>query len=73
MLTIFLENEVFCFLRCRGITYSHDKWGVAGVFVSGDFSYWYESGPVAEMVIEESFFDNCNYDHDAAAREPPVI
>ena len=45
----------------------------AGVFVSGDFSYWYESGPVAEMVIEENFFDNCNYNPNAATREPLAV
>ena len=45
----------------------------AGVFISGDFSFWYETGPVDEMVIEDNFFDNCNYDPNAATREPLAV
>ena len=33
----------------------------SGVFISGDWSYWYESGPVEEAVIENNVFDNCDY------------
>ena len=45
----------------------------AGVFVSGDFSYWYESGPVEKMIIEDNFFDNCNCNPNSATREPLAV
>ncbi len=41
----------------------------AAVFVSGDGNYWYESGPVEEMVIEDNFFDNCCYRQSSSTRE----
>ncbi len=41
----------------------------AGVFISGDFSYWYESGPVGGAVIENNFFDNCCYNPRGATKE----
>lgn len=45
----------------------------AGVFISGDYSFWYESGPVAHAVIENNFFDNCNYAVRGATREPLAV
>ena len=45
----------------------------AGVFISGDHSFWYESGPVAHAVIENNFFDNCNYRSMMATREPLAV
>ncbi len=45
----------------------------AGVFISGDFSFWYESGPVTTAVIENNFFDNCNYYAHGATQEPLAV
>ena len=45
----------------------------AGVFISGDFSFWYESGPVKEALIENNFFDNCNYFAFGATQEPLAV
>ena len=45
----------------------------AGVFISGDFSFWYESGPVNVAEIENNFFDNCNYYAHGATREPLAV
>ena len=45
----------------------------AGVFISGDWSFWYESGPVAEAVIEDNFFDNCTYYAFGATQEPLAV
>ena len=45
----------------------------AGVFISGDHSFWYESGPVACAIIENNFFDNCNYRSWSATREPLAV
>ncbi|MBR4664121.1 MAG: hypothetical protein IKO93_09630 [Lentisphaeria bacterium] len=45
----------------------------AGVFISGDFSFWYESGPVKEALIENNFFDNCNYYAFGATQEPLAV
>ena len=45
----------------------------AGVFISGDFSFWYESGPVKMAEIENNFFDNCNYYAHGASREPLTV
>lgn len=45
----------------------------SGVFISGDHAFWYESGPVAEAVIENNIFDNCNYSPTGATREPLAI
>ena len=45
----------------------------AGVFISGDFSFWYESGPVKTAVIENNFFDNCNYYAYGATQEPLAV
>lgn len=45
----------------------------AGVFISGDFSFWYESGPVNNAVIENNTFDNCNYHQFFATREPLAV
>ena len=45
----------------------------SGVFISGDFSYWYESGPVGNVLIENNFFDNCNYKVVSATREPLTV
>ena len=45
----------------------------AGVFISGDFSFWYESGPVREALIENNFFDNCNYYAFGATQEPLAV
>ena len=47
--------------------------GGAGVFISGDHGYWYESGPVQHAVIENCFFDNCNYRKHAATQEPLAV
>lgn len=41
----------------------------AAVFVSGDGNYWYESGPVEEMVIENNCFDNCCFSQNSSTRE----
>jgi len=45
----------------------------AGVFVSGDGGFWYESGPVRFMRIENNFFDNCCYRRTASTREPVSV
>ena len=45
----------------------------AGVFISGDFSFWYESGPVKEALIENNIFDNCNYRVFTATQEPLAV
>ena len=45
----------------------------AGVFVSGDYSFWYESGPVENMVVEDNFFDNCCYFNWGATHEPLAV
>ena len=45
----------------------------AGVFISGDYSFWYESGPVENVLIENNFFDNCNYKITAATQEPVAV
>ena len=45
----------------------------SGVFISGDFSFWYESGPVKEALIENNFFDNCNYYAFGATQEPLAV
>jgi len=45
----------------------------AGVFISGDFSFWYESGPVVHALIENNLFDNCNYRSMAVTREPLAV
>ena len=45
----------------------------SGVFISGDFSFWYESGPVKSAVIENNFFDNCNYRVNVATQEPLAV
>lgn len=45
----------------------------SGVFISGDFSYWYESGPVGNVLVENNFFDNCNYKVNSATREPVAV
>lgn len=42
----------------------------AGVFISGDWSFWYESGPVEETVIENNLFDDCDYNPFSATQEP---
>ncbi len=31
------------------------------VFISGDCNYWFEAGPVKDVLITENFFDNCLY------------
>lgn len=41
----------------------------AGIFVSGDGRYWYETGPVEEMEITGNTFDNCCYFRNGATRE----
>lgn len=43
------------------------------VFISGDWSFWYESGPVTEAVIENNFFDNCVYHAFGATQEPLAV
>ena len=45
----------------------------AGVFVSGDGLYWYETGPVEDMEISDNVFDNCCYDRNNASREPVAV
>lgn len=45
----------------------------AGVFISGDHGFWYESGPVQHAVIENNRFDNCNYKLHTATREPLAV
>ena len=45
----------------------------AGVFISGDWSFWYESGPVTEAVIENNLFDNCAYYAFGATQEPLAV
>ncbi|MBO5689823.1 MAG: right-handed parallel beta-helix repeat-containing protein, partial [Lentisphaeria bacterium] len=45
----------------------------AGVFIPGDFNYWYESGPVAHAVIENNFFDNCCNSPGGVTREPLAV
>ena len=42
----------------------------AAVFVAGDAGFWYESGPVRNMVISGNVFDNCCYRRWISTREP---
>ena len=41
--------------------------------MSGDFSFWYESGPVKEALIERNIFDNCSYHNFTATQEPLAV
>ena len=52
---------------CRFHTYG------SGVFISGDWSFWYESGPVEDAVIEDNYFDNCTYAAFGATQEPLAV
>ena len=45
----------------------------SGVFISGDFSFWYESGPVENAIIENNTFENCNYCVHGATQEPLAV
>ncbi len=45
----------------------------AAIFVSGDPRFWFESGRVDELCIENNTFDNCNYSNTAATREPVCV
>ncbi len=45
----------------------------AAIFISGDANFWYESGPVQNMLISDNIFDNCNYLRWTATREPVGI
>ena len=45
----------------------------AGVFVSGDGRYWYESGPVENMEISNNTFNNCCYNSNGATRETIAV
>ncbi len=75
-----VENCILRPLNGRGVLASGVKSAViknnrihssgAGVFVSGGVAYWYETGPVEYMKIENNIFDNCNYKNTASTREP---
>lgn len=45
----------------------------AAVFVAGDTGFWYEAGPVGEMVLENNFFDNCCYRKYSSTREQVAV
>lgn len=45
----------------------------AGVFISGGADFWYETGPVKSILVENNIFDNCNYGTFVATREPLSI
>ena len=45
----------------------------SGVFISGDWSFWYESGPVEEALVENNVFDNCVYSAYGATQEPLAV
>jgi len=45
----------------------------AAVFVSGDGNYWYESGPVGDLVVQNNVFDNCCYGRSSSTRECVAI
>ena len=45
----------------------------AGVFISGDHGFWYESGPVEKAVIENNTFDNCDYSLYGPTQEPLAV
>ena len=76
-------NCTFAPLNGRGVLASGLKKAViknnyfhtsgAGIFVSGDGRYWYETGPVEEMEISENLFDNCCYNRNDASREPVAV
>ena len=55
------------------ISGNHFHTAGAGVFISGDYSFWYESGPVERAVIENNFFDNCDYRSGGATQEPLAV
>lgn len=78
-----VENTRCCPLNGRGVLSSGMRsvhitgctfhTCAAGVFIPGDFNYWYESGPVANAVIENNFFDNCGISPRCGAREPVTV
>ena len=80
---VLIENCRFRPFKGRGVLVSGVKEAVirsceihssgSGVFISGDFSFWYESGPVKSAVIENNFFDNCNYRVNVATQEPLAV
>ena len=78
-----IENSKFKPFRGRGILVSGVKEALirgceihsfgAGIFVSGDPRFWYESGPVKKLNIEDNTFNNCCYDNRGATREAICI
>lgn len=80
---ITITNSFFAPLNGRGILASGSKKVIirnnrfhtsgAAVFVSGDTDFWYESGPVQSMIIENNIFDNCCYKNNASTREVIAI
>ena len=80
---LIVENCILRPLNGRGVLASGVKSAVirnnrihtsgAGVFISGGVAYWYETGPVENLKIENNIFDNCNYKNTASTREPLSI
>ena len=80
---LLIRNCSFRPLRGRGALVSGLKKAVisgntfhtsgAAVFVAGDAGFWYESGPVEEMILENNFFDNCCYLKYSSTREQVTI
>ncbi len=78
-----VKNCILRPLRGRGILVSGVKSAVisncrihssgAGIFVSGGLDFWYETGPVGELRIENNIFDNCNYSHYTATRDALTV
>ncbi len=45
----------------------------AGVYISGDANFWFESGPVEEVHIRHNTFDHCNFMAGATGATPIAI
>lgn len=45
----------------------------AGIYISGDSNFWFESGPIQHAVIRKNTFEHCNYVRNATGASPIVI
>ncbi len=45
----------------------------AGVYISGDMNFWFETGPVEEVLIRGNRFDHCCYVATASAHAPVTV
>lgn len=76
---VVVENCRFRPFKGRGVLVSGVKEAIirgcdihssgAGIFISGDPNFWFESGPVKNLLIENNRFDNCCYSNVGSTRE----